>query len=108
MAAGEKVAECLIDEIGAVSLVIRPGLRFEPAGFRIAGPEIEVFGGGRKARFAIPAERRVEVEAIDTLLLLELADRGSETLREFLLYRDPDPDVAIFQKPRQAHRDQKD
>lgn len=86
----EKLCEILVSDLGVVTVALRPGLPFEPEGYRTTDPgaELEVFGEGRKLRLPIEEEKRESVKEVKDIYLEEYGPTDTEPCRSWMLARE--------------------
>ena len=84
----EKVVEFMVDHVGAVTLAIRPCLKFLAEGYQLEGKDcISLFGSGRKIILDVPEEVRPALLEADQILLYEFRIDGEAPERELDLSR---------------------
>lgn len=84
----EKLQEFIVDELGYVTIAVRPMLPFPAEGCRLGVSSIELFGDGRKVTFDIPDDVAGALQESEEILLCEFSMDGSRPDRELVLLVD--------------------
>lgn len=82
---GEKTFELQFGDEGA-TCVVRPQFPFVSEGFRLtASGELELFGEGRRLRFALMREDLAAIRQCDEVTLYEFPAVGDAPMRELII-----------------------
>ena len=81
----QRVAEFIVSDAGGVTLSVRPPLPFLPDAVRLAGPGVEVYGGGRRLHLEADRDLTLAISQAGGLLLLEHPAEGEGAPRELEL-----------------------
>lgn len=81
----EKLQEFMVDDLGEVTVAMRPMLPFMAEGCRVRATRLDIHGEGRKLTLSIPEHARTAMGEIDELLLIEFSNEGSSPFRELQL-----------------------
>lgn len=81
----EKLQEIIVDELGYVTIAVRPMLPFLAEGCRVKDKHIDLFGEGRKITLEIPDSAAEAIQESEEVLLCEFTRSGSRPERELQL-----------------------